>query len=170
MQGKSGKGKRARRVGQWKPGVSFQEPPSQGNHTRRAQFFQPWILTLVKCCLPGKLIRGSVPKVLIRGWSLRYYLPRVRAQSLQSCPTLYDPMDYRPPGSSVHGESPGRNTVPSSRGSLRPRDGSDVSSVSCICRWVLMPREVKSLSRVQLFATPWTLAYQAPLTMGFSRQ
>ena len=30
--------------------------------------------------------------------------------------------------------------------------------------------KVKSLSRVQLFATPWTVAYQAPPTMGFPRQ
>ena len=30
--------------------------------------------------------------------------------------------------------------------------------------------KVKSLSPVQLFATPWTVAYQAPLSMGFSRQ
>ena len=30
--------------------------------------------------------------------------------------------------------------------------------------------EVKSLSRVQLFATPWTIAYQVPRSMGFSRQ
>ena len=30
--------------------------------------------------------------------------------------------------------------------------------------------EVKSLSRVRLLATPWTAAYQAPLSMGFSRQ
>ena len=30
--------------------------------------------------------------------------------------------------------------------------------------------EVKSLSRVRLFATPWTAAYKAPLSMGFSRQ
>ena len=30
--------------------------------------------------------------------------------------------------------------------------------------------KVKSLSRVQLFATPWTVASQAPLSMGFSRQ
>ena len=30
--------------------------------------------------------------------------------------------------------------------------------------------KVKSLSRVLLFATPWTVAYQAPLSMGFSRQ
>ena len=29
---------------------------------------------------------------------------------------------------------------------------------------------VKSLSRARLFATPWTVAYQAPLSMGFSRQ
>ena len=30
--------------------------------------------------------------------------------------------------------------------------------------------KVKSLSRVRLFATPWTVARQAPLSMGFSRQ
>ena len=30
--------------------------------------------------------------------------------------------------------------------------------------------KVKSLSPVGLFATPWTVAYQAPLSMGFSRQ
>ena len=33
-----------------------------------------------------------------------------------------------------------------------------------------MKVKVKSLSRVQLFAIPWTVAYQAPLSMGFSRQ
>ena len=37
-----------------------------------------------------------------------------------------------------------------------------------ICSFCLS--EVKSLSRVRLFATPWTVAYQAPLPMGFSRQ
>ena len=31
-------------------------------------------------------------------------------------------------------------------------------------------RKVEPLSRVQLFATPWTVAYQAPPSMGFSRQ
>ena len=30
--------------------------------------------------------------------------------------------------------------------------------------------KVKSLSRVRLFATPWTVAYQAPPSVGFSRQ
>ena len=33
-----------------------------------------------------------------------------------------------------------------------------------------MCHEVKWLSRVRLFATPWTVAYQTPLSMGFSRQ
>ena len=33
-----------------------------------------------------------------------------------------------------------------------------------------MKVKVKFLSRVRLFATPWTVAYQAPLSMGFSRQ
>ena len=36
--------------------------------------------------------------------------------------------------------------------------------------WPLEKVKVKSLSCVQLFATPWTVAYQAPLSMGFSRQ
>ena len=35
----------------------------------------------------------------------------------------------------------------------------------CFCPW----SEVKLLSRVQLFATPWTVAYYAPPSMGFSR-
>ena len=34
----------------------------------------------------------------------------------------------------------------------------------------LLDDKVKSLSRVRLFATPWTVAYHAPLSMGFSRQ
>ena len=34
----------------------------------------------------------------------------VCAQLLQSCPTLCDPVDSSPPGSSVHGDSPGKNT------------------------------------------------------------
>ena len=34
----------------------------------------------------------------------------------------------------------------------------------------IVDMKVKLLSRVQLFATPWTVAYQASLSMGFSRQ
>ena len=38
------------------------------------------------------------------------------------------------------------------------------------CHFLLQCVKVKSLSRVRLFATPWTAAYQAPPSMGFSRQ
>ena len=38
------------------------------------------------------------------------------------------------------------------------------------CHFLLQCMKVKSLSRVRLLATPWTAAYQAPPSMGFSRQ
>ena len=38
------------------------------------------------------------------------------------------------------------------------------------CHFLLQSMKVKSLSRVRLFATPWTAAYQAPPSMGFSRK
>ena len=36
--------------------------------------------------------------------------------------------------------------------------------------WSIVKVKVKSLSRVQLFVTPWTVAHQAPPPMGFSKQ
>ena len=39
-----------------------------------------------------------------------------------------------------------------------------------MCIHMCMKVKVKSLTRVRLFATPWTVAYQAPLSMRFSRQ
>ena len=42
--------------------------------------------------------------------SLFLTLPASCAKSLQLCPTLFDPMDCSPPGSSIHGNSPGKNT------------------------------------------------------------
>ena len=54
------------------------------------------------------------------------------AQS-QSCPTLWEPRDYSPSGSSVHGDSPGKNTGVGSlsllQGSSWPRDWSQVSRI-----------------------------------------
>ena len=47
---------------------------------------------------------------------------------------------------------------------------SSKSSFLCPALWYWSESEVKSLSCVRLFATPWTLAYQAPPSMGFSRQ
>ena len=77
------------------------------------------------------------------------------AKSLQPCPTLCDPIDGSPQGP----------TVP---GILQARTLEWVAiSFSNAWKWKV---KVKSLSRVRLLATPWTAAYQAPLSMGFSRQ
>ena len=60
----------------------------------------------------------------------------MHAKSLQLCPTLCNPMDCRPPGSSVPGILQARIlecvAVPSSRESSRPRDPTCISCVSCI--------------------------------------
>ena len=77
------------------------------------------------------------------------------AKSLQSCPTLCEPIDGSPPGSPVPGI-------------LQARTLEWVTiSFSNAWKWKV---KVKSLSRVQPSATPWTAAYQVPLSMGFSRQ
>ena len=59
----------------------------------------------------------------------------------QSCLTLCDPMDYSPPGSSVHGIFQARIlewvAISFSRGSFQPRDWNCVACISCIGRWIL---------------------------------
>ena len=76
-------------------------------------------------------------------------------KSLRSCPTLCDPLDGSPPGSPVPGI-------------LQARTLEWVAiSFSNAWKWKV---KVKSLSRARLLATPWTAAYQAPPSMGFSRQ
>ena len=87
------------------------------------------------------------------------FLPRstatAAAKSLQSCPTLWDPIDGSPPGSPVPGI-------------LQARTLKWVAiSFSKAWKWKV---KVKFLSRVQLLTTPWTAAYQGPPSMGFSRQ
>ena len=58
-----------------------------------------------------------------------------------SCLTLCDPMDYSPPGSSVHGISQARKlewvAISTSKGSYRPRDRTGVSCIFCIGRQIL---------------------------------
>ena len=77
------------------------------------------------------------------------------AKSLQSCLTLCDPIDGSPSGFPIPGI-------------LQARTLEWVAfSFSNAWKWKV---KVKSLSRVQLLATSWTAAYQAPLSMGFSRQ
>ena len=64
------------------------------------------------------------------------YLSYVCAKLLQSCPTLQDPMDCSPPGSSVHGILQARIlewvAMPSSRGSSPPRDRTCIYFGSCV--------------------------------------
>ena len=76
------------------------------------------------------------------------------AKSLQSCPTLCDPID-------------GRHRLPRPWDSPGKNIGVGCHSFSNAWKWKV---KVKLLSRVRLLATPWTAAYQAPSSMGFSRQ
>ena len=77
------------------------------------------------------------------------------AKLLQSCPTLCDPRDGSPPGSPVPGILQARTLE---WGAI---------SFSSAWKWKV---KVKLLSRVQLLVTSWTATYQAPPSMGFSRQ
>ena len=77
------------------------------------------------------------------------------AKSLQSCPTLCDPIDSGPPGSPVPGILQARTL--------------EWVAISFSNAWKGKVK-VKLLSRVQLFVTPWSAAYQAPPSIGFSRQ
>ena len=77
------------------------------------------------------------------------------AKSRQSCPTLCDPIDGSPPGSPVPGI-------------LQARTLEWVAISFCNAwKWKM---KVELLIHVLLLATPWTAAYQAPPSMGFSRQ
>ena len=84
---------------------------------------------------------------------MRCYAAAAAAKSLQLCLTLCDPIDGSPPGPTRPWDSPGKNT-----------------GVGCHFPLQCMKVKMKSLSRVQLLATPWIAAYQAPLFMGFSKQ
>ena len=77
------------------------------------------------------------------------------AKSFQLCPTLFDPINGSPPGSPIPGILHARTLE------------WVVISFSSAWKWKV---KVKSLSHVRCLATPWTAAYQAPPSMGFSRQ
>ena len=88
-------------------------------------------------------------------WAVGEVAAAAAAKSLQSCPTLCDPIDGSPPGSAVPGI-------------LQARALEWVAiSFSNAWKWKV---KVKLLSHVRLLATPWTAAFQAPPSMGFSRQ
>ena len=106
------------------------------------------------CGEKGTLLHGNV------NWYSHYErlyaaAAAAPAKSLQSCPTPCDHIDSSPPGSPI-------------RGILQARTLEWVAiSFSNAWKWNV---KVKSLSHVWLFVTPWTAAYQAPPSMGFSRQ
>ena len=88
-------------------------------------------------------------------WMCLSSLVAAAAKLLQSCPTLCDSIDGSPPGSPVPGI-------------LQARTLEWVAiSFSNAWKWKV---KVNWLSRVRLFATPWTVAHQVPPSMGFSRQ
>ena len=112
-------------------------------------------------CFSSNSISGLNPSHITLSFSIHYsatfysYLAAAAAKSLQSCLTLCDPIDGSPPGSPVPGI-------------LQARTLEWVAiTFSNAWKWEV---KVKSLSCVQLLATPWIAAYQAPPSMGFSRQ
>ena len=99
-----------------------------------------WSVTALRCCVTFAWIS---------------YAAAAAAKSLQSCPTLCNPIDSSPLGS----------PVPEI---LQARILEWVAiSFSNAWKWKV---KGKSLSRVRLFETPWTAAYQAPPSMGVSGQ
>ena len=106
---------------------------------------------IAKCSLEAKLPLIETYWFIIK----RVTISLCSAKSLQSCPTLCNPIDSNPSSSLVPGI-------------VQARTLEWVAiSFSNAWKWKV---KVKSLSHVRLFSTPWTAAYQAPPSMGFSRQ
>ena len=104
---------------------------------------------------PGIEPASLTSPALIGGFFAASVTSAAAAKSLQSCPILCDPIDGSPPGSSVPGILQARTL--------------EWVAISCSNAWK-WKLTVKSLSSVRLLATPWTAAYEAPRSMGFSRQ
>ena len=111
--------------------------------------FQPRDQTHISC------IAGGCFTVWATREALSSVAAAAAAKSLQSCPTLCDPIDGSPSGSPIPGI-------------LQARTLEWVAiSFSNAWNWKV---KVKSLIRVWPSATPWTAAYQATPSMGLSRQ
>ena len=125
-------------------------------------FFLPYIFYWSIVDLPSF-------KCTARWFSYTY----VKVKVSQSCLTLCDPMDCTVPGI-LQARILEWVPFPFCRRSSQPRDWTQVSGIAgrFFTSWAIreIHEWVKSLSRVRLFVTPWTVAYQAPPSMGFSRQ
>ena len=96
--------------------------------------------------------------IIIRKFQLKitsFLLAAAAAKLLQSCPTLWDPIDSSPLGSSIPGILQARIL--------------EWAAISFSNAWKWKVK-IKSFSHVQLLVTPWTAAYQTSLSLGFSRQ
>jgi len=110
-----------------------------------------WFGTPTSKCIS----KGNKIIILRRFLYSHVHTAAATAKSLQSCPTLCDPIDDSPAGSPVPGI-------------LQARTLEWVAiSFSNAWKWKV---KVKLLSYVRPSATTWTAAYQAPPSMGFSRQ
>ena len=78
------------------------------------------------------------------------------------CSCLENPRDGGAWWAAVYGVSQSRTRL--------KRLSSSSSSTSKLFQWTKYCVGPHLLSRVQLFVTPWTVAHQAPLSMGFPRQ
>ena len=113
------------------------------------QLSHPYTTTGKTIALTRRTFVGKVISLLFN------MVSAAAAKLLQSCLTLCDPIDSSPLGSPVPGILKAR-TLP-----------WVAISFSNAWKWRV---KVKLLSCVRLFTTPWTAAYQAPPSMGFSRQ
>ena len=114
-----------------------------------------WFLTKLSKLLASVQFSRSVVSDSLRPHESQHHTATAAAKSLQSCPTLCDPIDGSPTGSPIPGI-------------LHARTLEWVAiSFSNAWKWKV---KMKSLSRVWLPATPWTAAQQAPPSIGFSRQ
>ena len=109
-----------------------------------------WVSWSMKTCFPVPVLQLDHEI-----YDLIQSLVTTTTKSLQSCPSLCDPINDSPPGSPVPGI-------------LQARTLEWVAiSFSNAWKWKV---KVKSLSRVWPSATPWIAAYQAPPSMEFFRQ
>ena len=140
------------------------EPQGKPQNTRVGNLFLlQWIFPTQELNRASCIAGGFFTNWIMGNWlqrrgdkpALELKIAAAAAKSLQSRPTLCDPIDSSPPSSPVPGI-------------LQARTLEWVASAfSNAWKWKV---KVKSLSRVQLLATPWTAAFQAPPSMGFSRQ
>ena len=114
--------------------------------------YYQWVLLQTKDIRSGNI---KVERSMNQSFWVGQAPAAAAAKSLQSCPTLCNPIDGSPPGSPVPGILQARTL--------------EWVAISFSNAWKGKVK-VESLSRVRLLATPWITAHQAPPSLGFSRQ